>query len=156
MAIAATLKQYLSDQGVDYDAVAHPHTGGSLETAEVAHVSGEDIAKAIVLKDEDGYLVAVLPATYRLQLGALREILGRRLEMADEKELAGLFTDCEPGAVPPVAGAYGLKAIWDENLARLKDVYFEGGDHSNLIRVSGEAFTKLMGDADRGIFSHHM
>ena len=156
MAIAATLKQYLSDQGVDYDAVAHPHTGGSLETAEVAHVSGEDIAKAIVLKDEDGYLVAVLPATYRLQLGALREILGRRLEMADEKELAGLFTDCEPGAVPPVAGAYGLKAIWDENLARLEDVYFEGGDHSNLIRVSGEAFAKLMADADRGIFSHHM
>ncbi len=101
MAIAATLKQYLSDQGVDYDAVAHPHTGGSLETAESAHVSGDDIAKAIVLKDEDGYLVAVLPATYKLQLGALREILGRRLDMADEKELAGLFTDCEPGAVPP-------------------------------------------------------
>ncbi len=156
MAIAATLKQYLSDQGVEYDAVTHPHTGGSLETAEVAHISGGDIAKAVVLKDEEGYLVAVLPATYKLEMGALREILGRRLEMADEKELAELFKDCELGAVPPVAGAYGLKAVWDDSLARLKDVYFEAGDHSSLIRVSGEEFAKLMAHADRGVFSHPM
>jgi Ala-tRNA(Pro) deacylase len=114
------------------------------------------MAKAVVLKDDKGYLVAVIPATYKLGTGELYDLLGRRLEMAGEGELPGLFGDCDLGAVPPVADAYGIETVCDEGLAKLDDVYFEGGDHTSLVRVSGEDFMKLMGDARRGVFSHHV
>ena len=155
MTMADTVKKRLAEQGIDYEVVTHSETGASMETAAAAHVSGEKMAKAVVLKDAEGYLVAVMPATYRLGTGELYDLLGRHLEMAGEDELPGLFGDCDLGAVPPVADAYGIETVCDEGLAKLDDVYFEGGDHTSLVRVSGEDFMKLMGDARRGVFSHH-
>ena len=78
MAIAATIERYLAGQGISYEVVAHRHTGDSLHTAEAAHVSGESVAKAVVLEDEQGYVVAVLPATYKLKIGELHDFTGRR------------------------------------------------------------------------------
>ena len=62
MAIAITLKDFLDSAGVDYDLVSHPYTASSMYTATKAHVSGENLAKAVVLKDDHGYLVAVVPS----------------------------------------------------------------------------------------------
>lgn len=156
MTISPSVKKYLAKQDVDYEVVTHPHTRASMESAEAAHVSGEGLAKAVVLKDDAGYLLAVMPATYKLTLGELHDVLGRRVKMASEDELGDLFGDCEVGAVPPLARAYGLEAVWDDSLARMTDVYFEGGDHASLVRVSGEGFRKLMADAEHGAFSHHV
>jgi Ala-tRNA(Pro) deacylase len=151
MAIAATIERYLADQGISYEVVAHRHTGDSLHTAEAAHVSGESVAKAIVLEDEQGYVVAVLPATYKLKIGEVHAFTGRRhLKLVSEEGLAGLFKDCELGAVPALAGAYGLEAVWDESLALSTTLYFEGGDHQSLVRVSGADFRKMMGNANCG------
>lgn len=156
MTIAATIKRYLDDQGVAYEVVTHSHTGSSMETAASAHVSGEALAKAIVLKDDDGFVMAVMPSTHKLEPGMVPELTDRRLEMVGEDELGPLFEDCELGAVPPLAAAYGLEAVWDEALAQVNQVFFEGGDHAELVRVSGEDFRKLMGDAPRSTLSHHI
>tara|TARA_B100000315_G_C14476885_1_gene541052 strand:- start:146 stop:616 length:471 start_codon:yes stop_codon:yes gene_type:complete len=156
MACSDTVKRHLSDKGVQFEVVSHSRTGGSMETAAAAHVSGEGLAKAVVLKDKDGHLVAVIPATHKLELGKLNESLGRSLEMAAEVEFADLFKDCDLGAVPPLAGAYGLDAVIDEGFTGMENVYFEGGDHSSLIKVSGADFQKLMAEADSGSFSHHV
>jgi Ala-tRNA(Pro) deacylase len=151
MAIAATVERYLADQGISYEIVAHRHTGDSLHTAEAAHVSGESVAKAVVLKDEQGYVVAVLPATYKLKIAEVHDFTGRRhLRLVSEEELADLFRDCELGAVPALAAAYGVEAVWDESLALSSTLYFEGGDHQSLVQVSGADFRKLMGAANCG------
>src|SRR5512147_1128584 len=113
MAIAATIERYLAGQGISYDVVAHRHTGDSLHTAEAAHISGESVAKAVV-EDEQGYVVAVLPATYKLKIGELHAFTGRRHQrLVSEEELARLFKDCELDAVPALAAAYGVEAVWD-------------------------------------------
>jgi Ala-tRNA(Pro) deacylase len=150
MAIAATIERYLADQGISYDVIAHRHTGDSLHTAEAAHVSGESVAKAVVLENEQGYVVAV-PATYKLKTGELHAFTGRpHLRLVSEEELAGLFKDCELGAVPALAAAYSVEAVWDESLALSSTLYFEGGDHQSLVRVSGAEFRKMMGNANCG------
>jgi Ala-tRNA(Pro) deacylase len=143
-------REVLGCQGISYEVVAHRHTGDSLHTAEAAHVSGESVAKAVVLEDEQGYIVAVLPATYKLKIGELHAFTGRRhLRLVSEEALAGLFKDCEIGAVPALAAAYGLEAVWDESLALSSTLYFEGGDHQSLVRVSGADFASD-GDANCG------
>ena len=156
MTIPATVEQHLADAGIAYDVIPHDHTGDSLSTATAAHVSGESMAKAVVLKDAKGYLMAVMLATHKFSEGEMYDLLGRRLELASEAEIADMFPDCDPGAVPPLPAAYGMEAVWDDSLVHLKEIYFEGGDHDSVVHVNGEDFRNLMGNARHALFSHHM
>ena len=116
MAIARTLKSYLDERGVEYDTVEHSHTETAVDSARSAHVPPHQMAKAVVLEDEGGYIVGVLPSNYRLILGWVSEDLDRDLRLASEEELESVFRDCDTGAVPALSGAYGLKVIWDDQL----------------------------------------
>ncbi len=155
MAIAITLKQYLADSDVDYETLAHPRAMSSAQTAEVSHVPGGRVAKAVLLKEgKDDYLLAVLPASHHIRLDALRDWLDRPVALATEEEVEALFDDCDLGAVPPIGTAYGLDVVMDESLAGDDDVFFEGGDHATLVRVAGATFERLMANARLGQFCH--
>jgi len=156
MATAITLAQYLTNQGAEYDVRAHAPTVSSMRTAEACHVSAECLAKAVVLKDETGYLMAVLPASHNLRLEDIEMQLNRSVRLAFEEEIERLFPDCVRGAVPPVGAAYGLATIVDDAIIDNFDVYFEGGDHATLVHMSGADFDRLMADAHHGRFSAHV
>jgi len=156
MTVTKTVQKHLSDAGIDFDLIPHDHTGSSMSTAMAAHISSESMAKAVLLKDGAGYLMAIMPATYKLSENEMYDVVGRRMQLAKEDELNGMFPDCDAGAVPPLAAAYGLEAVWDDSLSYLKDVYFESGDHDNVVHVTGKNFRKLMGNAPHAHFSHHM
>lgn len=153
MGMAISLQHYLEDLGVDYEVVAHPYADTGLDTAASARIPAEKLAKSIMLEDEGGYLMAVCPASRRIKLGELYREINRRLEFADEDELADLFGDCAPGAVPPVGELYGVDVVVDMELFLQPDVYFEAGDHVELIHVSAENFQKLMSNAEHASFS---
>ena len=153
MGVAAALAQYLTERGVAYDAVVHPYTETASVSAKASHVPADCIAKAVVLKGKDGFMLAVLPASRHIRFGELRELLGRDLRMANEKEIGTLFADCELGAVPALGGAYGLKVVVDDSVAREPDVYLEAGDHASLLHLSGATFQKLLGEARHGSFT---
>lgn len=156
MAIAARLQAYLAQQGINFDVVAHSHTGSSTETAQAAHIPGDRIAKAVMVEDEAGYVMVVIPSTHRLQLGRLHKALGRELGLATESELTALFQDCERGAIPPVGGAYGIETVVDEALMNQPDLYLEAGDHEQLIHLSGDQFRTLMRNAPNEQYSEHV
>ena len=156
MAIAMTLRQYLEKSGVHFDVLPHPYTTSSMSTAEAAEIPGDKIAKSVILEDEQGYLMAVIPATHHIELGMVSHQLQRRLGLATESELSTLFSDCELGAIPPMGNAYGLKVIMDDSLNQTDDVYFESGDHTDLIHLRGEDFRKLNQNAVHGNFSRHL
>ena len=155
MAIAITLENYLQEMGATFDVVNHPYSLSSLMTAQSAHISSDTLAKTVVLEDSGGYLVAVLPASNRLEIDRVDQVMNRNLEMASEEELSMIFKDCEIGAIPPTGVAYGLDTILDASLCQLEDVYFEAGDHTDLIHMSGEEFRGLMADCQQANISHH-
>lgn len=107
MPIAPTLQKYL-DQNVTYDVIPHEPTVSSMHTAEVCHISGDRLAKGIVLCRDGGYVLAVLPASHHLRLPELRTQLGKDAGLAREDELPELFRDCVPGAVPAIGTCYAL------------------------------------------------
>ena len=156
MSIPATLVEYLDGAGVDYRIVTHPHSKSSMRTAEVAHVSGEHVAKGVLLKDADGYVLAVLPATYSVMLSSVQELLRRPLETAPETDLKVVFSDCEFGAVPVLGVAYQLDTIVEESLRSQAEIYFEAGDHEELIAVSGTDFELLLEKSPYLKFGAHM
>jgi Ala-tRNA(Pro) deacylase len=158
MALSSKLENYLQNRNIDYQVTTHVHSDHSMETAEKAHVHGDALAKGVLVKDGSDFLLVVLPADYVVEVGSLKNLLGREVEIADEATLGEVFIDCELGAVPPIGMAFGLKTIWDptSSLGKEDEVFFEAGDHRSLVRVSGEQFHELMAPADRGHFSHHI
>lgn len=152
MAIARRLKWFLDQHGLAYELVHHAHSASSLESARAARIPAGRLAKCVLLEDERGYLLAVLPASCQLDLTEVEEQLHRKLELASEAELGALFGDCEVGAVPAV-GAYGVPTLVDDSLLRLPDVYLEGGDHEELVHLSGTAFRALLAQSAHGRFS---
>ena len=156
MAMAMSLRDYLNHRGFQYEVLKHPPTGSSLETAEAAHVSGEKLAKCVLTEDYRGYLMVVVPASHQVEFELLDMELDRRLSLASEEELADIFVDCEVGSIPPLGSVYGVEVALDESLANCNEVYFEAGDHTELVRMSGEAFCSLLADAERGRFSFHL
>jgi len=153
MAISTTLISYLEERNVKYDLVAHKHTATAVASAREAHLPAHQVAKAVVLRDDEGYVVSVLPANHSLEIAWVNDELNRNLELAEEKEFKALFEDCEAGAVPALGDAYGIQVIWDDELAYTADVYIEAGDHEHLIWLGRKEFKSLMSALPHTIIS---
>ncbi len=150
MAMSLTLQKYLANRGIAYDLLPHRHTDTSLNSATTAHIPADKLAKPVILEDEDGYLMAVIPANRHVKISKLNHRLNRKMGLATEAELKELFSDCELGAIPPVGEAYGITTVIDESLETCPDIYFEAGDHEDLIHLKGTAFRKLMKHSQHG------
>lgn len=158
MAIPTTVQQYLHQHGVDFESVEHRAAPSASRVAQRAHVSGEKVAKGVLLRDDQGYVLAVLPATHELDLDALNhEVLQRNLQLAEEEQLGEVFTDCEVGAVPALGPAYGLQTVVDRHTTAADEVYFEAGDHRTLVKVRTADFRdRLLQGAAAADISHHV
>ena len=156
MAIATKLKRYLDNEQVSYEVIEHPYADTSMQIAQNAHISGENIAKAVLLHDATGYVLAVVPATHKVRLGKLHKDFDRYLSLADESDIREFFDDCSIGAIPPLGKAYDIDVIYDDTLSKCKDIYFEGGDHASLVHLSAKDFNSLLDSAPHGSFSRHM
>jgi len=101
MSVAAKLKQYLDDNRVAYDVLSRARTYTAQDTAEAAHVAGNEVAKSVVVKADDRFVLVVVPAPRKGGLERLNEILdARNVRIAEESEFTSLFPGCEVGAMP--------------------------------------------------------
>lgn len=155
MAIARTLETYLANKNITFDVITHEPTMSSTRTAEACRISGDRIAKSVVLRDGGGYILAILPASHHIRLPDLATWLGFDVDLATEHEIEQLFEDCAHGAVPPAGECYGLDMIVDDSIEDQPEVYLEGGDHATLVHLSHAQFARFTEDARRGHFSVH-
>ncbi|KHF25865.1 aminoacyl-tRNA deacylase [Solemya velum gill symbiont] len=156
MAIATRLEEFLDSNSLSYDINAHEHAETGMRNAEAAHLPGDIVAKSVLLKDGDNYMLVVLPATHMLDLGQLHRKLDRHVGLATEEEVAQVFSDCQVGAIPPTGLLYDIDTIVDEALLSQPEIYFEAGDHEHLIHMQRDDFGKLMGDAIHLDISSHV
>ena len=154
MGIAISLQRFLDGRAVAYDVITHDPTKSALATAHVSAVPEDNMAKGVLIRRKDGYLLAVVPASCQVQLNEVGRWLRQPVSLATEEEVAATFGDCELGCVPPVAGAYGLPAVMDDRLEGFHDIYFEGGDHRTLVHVTGRDFHRLMANVPHANVGH--
>lgn len=150
-----TLHRYLAAENIQYVEIPHVFTMSSARTAQACHVSGDRFAKAVVLRHDGGYMLAIVPASHRLNLPDLKEKLGADLVMANETEINRLFADCAHGAVPAVGRCYGLDLIVDDSIRAQPEIYIEAGDHETLLHLTHAQFERLTANAPHGRFSTH-
>ena len=144
MDIAPTLVKQLAKYRISYDTIHHSYSNSSLHAAHSANIPVQKMVKTVVLEDDQGYVMALVQADHYVKINELNMLLNRRMGLATETELASLFTDCEPGAIPPIGDAYGMTTVVDKNLDDCNDVYIEAGNHTDLLHISGSAFRQLV------------
>lgn len=144
MAINERLSELLRQRGVTAEILPHREVFTAQEVAHSSRVSGRNLAKVIVLRDEaQTFLMAVIPAHEHVDVDELKHITGRKgLELASEEELRRLFPDCELGAMPPFGHLYGLPMFVDPCLVE-EDVYFQAGNHHEIVRMRHADFVRL-------------
>ena len=107
MGVATTLEEYLVSRAIAFDVIEHPHTNSAMRAAEAAHVPGDQVAKPVLLGDEHSYLLAVIPATHRLELDRLNQMLARSLEMLPEEEVEATLEALPEGVAQIGFYSYG-------------------------------------------------
>lgn len=153
MSLASRLQSCLYSSGVDFELVKHPPAATTLEAARRANIPAHNVAKSVVVKHIDGHAMAIVPSDRKVNLTALQDILHYRLGLSPEADVFNLFFDCAPGAIPPVGHAYGLKTLVDHEMEDSDWVYFEAGDHRNMVKMRQKAFSHLMGGVEHAAFS---
>ncbi|HNQ23577.1 MAG TPA: YbaK/EbsC family protein [Phycisphaerae bacterium] len=139
-----TLLELLEAEGIPYERHRHPATLSAQQLAQCEHLPGWNIAKPVVVRDETGFTLCVVPAPARIDLAAVADALCvDRVELAHEQELSGLFPGCELGAQPPIGPLYGLPTLVDYSLLDGDYVVFQAGSHTESIRVARSDFERL-------------
>ncbi len=144
MAILASLQRLLDGNRIPYEVHSHRSAMTAAELAAADHVPPSEVAKTVVLRSGDRWLLAVLPATRQLDLARLRELAGDpQLKLATEAELAGHFPACELGAIPPIGELWDVPVWVDDSLGREAETVFSGGTHHDTVHLAYRDFVRI-------------
>jgi Ala-tRNA(Pro) deacylase len=146
-----TVHAYLDEQGVEYEAVEHEERFTAASEAQAAGIKPEDAAKDLILRDGDSYMLAVIPASQRLDLAKARELLDASgsLRLATEEEIGRDFDRFAVGAIPPLGGLHGIPQAVDRRLLEHDRVLCSAGDHAHGVLVDPNEMVRV-GDARTG------
>lgn len=153
MTIAATVGDALAFEGIDFRILRTSRAEATVDGLRSAGVEPEGCARAMLLKDAQGYVLTVTAATRVLDLELLRRELHRELVPAGDDDLDDLFCDCEVGSVPPLGPWYRIPTIVDSSLREQASICFDAGESCALVEVTEPSFEKLLEGADYFAFS---
>ena len=139
------LKEFLDQNQVKYVSVSHSVAYTAQEIAASAHVKGKELAKTVIVKVDGKMAMAVLPASFQVDLEQLRHAAeASRVEIAGESEFKGLFPQCEVGAMPPFGNLYGMDVYSARELAEDDEIAFNAGTHTELVKLAYADFERLV------------
>lgn len=142
---ASKIKAFLDKSKVSYQTIPHFESFTAQGTAAAAHIPGRELAKTVMVKLDDKIVMAVLPASFKINFALLKEAAGaERGELAREEEFRHIFPGCEVGAMPPFGNLYGVDVYVAESLAEDEWIAFNAGNHVELIRMSYSDFERLV------------
>jgi Ala-tRNA(Pro) deacylase len=138
------VRRFLEEHHVPYQPLDHEPAYDAQRIAHAVHVSGREFAKAVLLRADDGYVLAVLPASRSVDLDRVQRVLGaEHVALASEPECGACFPDCELGALPPFGSQYNMRTLVDRSLLDEDEIVFEGNTHHEAIRMKCQDYLAL-------------
>lgn len=139
------LKEFLDSNNIIYNTIMHSPSYTAQEIAASAHIPGQEVAKTVLVKIDGKMTMVVLPASYKIDLGLLKNAVGADVvELAAEKEFESRFPDCDIGAMPPFGNLYGMDVFVADTLTSDEEIVFNAGSHTELIKLAYKDFEKLV------------
>ena len=138
------ISKLLADHSISHELIQHPPTYDAQHLAEAVDTTGHEVAKTVLLKSNVDFVLAVLPATCRVNLSAIKQVaLADVIDLATEAEISSKFNDCETGAIPPFGSRYGILTLLDETLAETDSLVFDCEKHDQAIRMKMADYLQL-------------
>ncbi|MGA2004727.1 MAG: YbaK/EbsC family protein [Terriglobales bacterium] len=138
------LRDYLDRNQIQYMVISHSVAYTAQGIAALTHIKGKELAKTVMVLVDGRLAMAVVPASFRVDLHRLKKYLGATtVELASEAEFRGRFPDCETGSMPPFGNLYGMDVFADETLAEDREIAFNAGTHRELVRMNFTDFESL-------------
>lgn len=145
MAKIADLEKYLNDNKIQFQVIAHDPAFTAHDVARATHVPDSELAKAIIVRADGGFWMAVLRADQIIDQNLLRKALGaKELHFAHEEDLSFLFPDCQTGAMPPFGNLYGVPVVVDTALSADAEIVFNACTHTRAIRMKYADYERLV------------
>ncbi|MDY7108155.1 MAG: YbaK/EbsC family protein [Planctomycetota bacterium] len=142
---AQKLKDFLDRHDIRYITIVHSPAYTAQAIAHIAHVSGRELAKTVILKVDGRLVMAVLPATHKVNLDVFKKSVGAEtVELAEERDFLNVFPGCELGAMPPFGNLWGVEVFVAERLREDETIAFNAGSHTELIQMAYEDFERLV------------
>jgi len=139
------LKEFLDSSKIKYVSIKHSLAYTAQEIAASAHIRGKELAKTVMVSLDGKTAMAVLPASYRVDLERLKKAAGaKKIELLTEKDFKDMFPECEVGAMPPFGNLYGMEVYVATSLTEDDEIAFNAGSHTELIRVAYKDFERLV------------
>jgi len=139
------VRAFLDSHHVKYVVVGHSPAYTAQEIASLAHITGKEMAKTVMVKIDGKMAMAVLPASYKVDFESLRQSLGAaKVELAHETEFKHLFPDCEVGAMPPFGNLYDLPVYVADRLTEDEEIAFNSGSLTELFSMKYTDFQYLV------------
>lgn len=140
----STLTEFLLAKQAKYELVVHAGAVTAQEQAAASHTPGGVFAKVLVVKERDGFALAVLPASCVLDLDRLKGLIHHgEIRLATVEEIAGVVPDCAPGAIPPFGALFGVPTFIDKTLVNARNVTMPAGDFATSIRMRAAELRRL-------------
>lgn len=144
MAIPSRITDFLKKNSISYEVMRHAAAFTAQELAAAEHVKGRNHAKVVVVENDQGRLLAVLPADHRVNLEKLARDTGKPCALVEESEFNRLFPDCELGTMPPFGKLYDLPTWVDRTLTGDDYIVFEAGTHTEAIKIRYGDFQRVV------------
>jgi Ala-tRNA(Pro) deacylase len=139
------LTQYLDGREVPHFTTRHSTAYTAQEVAATAHIPGKYLAKTVMIKLDGRIVMAVVPATYRVNMREFAAAAGgETATLATEEEFADLFPGCEVGAMPPFGNLWDVPVYCSQTLAEDDTISFNAGNHWEIITMSFNDYKRLV------------
>ncbi len=128
---------YLSDRDVAFQVLPHARALTSVEEARALGVAADEVVKTVALLGRGGYVLAVVPASWRLDLRLARDLLDDpTVRLASEGELLVDFPGYELGALPPLGSLLGVRMLVDPRVLEHEVVIIAGGIETESVSAT--------------------
>lgn len=139
------LKDYLDSHHIPHKCIEHGVTVTAQQTAHLMHIKGNEMVKTVIVNLDDRMAMFVLPAPDRVNVDRVKQSTGaHHVAVAEERDIHGLFPDCETGAMPPFGNLYGLEVFVQKDLTEDDEIAFNAGNHHEIIKLRYRDFASLV------------
>ncbi len=131
----AELRDFLVREGAPFTVTAPQPPASS---------AGGWLARVVILRERDAYVLAVLPAAAALDLAGFRRRVGRYgLTLAREDELRAEFPEFAAGPLPPFGRMVAIPVYLDRELADEAVMRFEDDADREVISLPMREYVRV-------------
>ncbi len=143
MPIPAKVQNYLTKLKIKTDVVQHKTVFTVYDLAQTLKVKMNTIVKTLLVKADNEYKLVLMPAHRRLNLDALKKLLGaKRVTLAKESDMAREMK-IKPGALTPFGKLHKLGVVVDKGLLKTEKALFGAGSFTESIRMKIKDYLKI-------------